>query len=614
MNPICDRALMSDVLPATPQPEFSTLVELLQWRSRHSGDDSAYIFLDNGETESHRLTYAQLNDCATTIASQLQQHCFVGDRALLLYPPGLEFIAAFFGCLYAGIIAIPVYPPRRNQTLLRLHSIIADAQATLALTDTATRKAIEQRFAQSEEMSQLQWLATDAIAPNRDGWREPTLTSHSISYLQYTSGSTGTPKGVMVTHQNLLANLEDIDRGFGHDRGDKIVTWLPTFHDMGLIYGVLQPLYAGIPCYMMAPATFLQRPRRWLQAMSRYGATHSGGPNFAYDLCLRKVRDRQGLDLSQWRVAFNGSEPVNPKVLVQFAQTFSPCGFQMSAFSPSYGLAEAALKVTTVRKATEPTFYSVSATALGHDSVREAIGEEEVQVLVGCGVSEIDTEVAIVDPQTCQQCEPERVGEIWVRGKTVAPGYWRRSEETEATFEARLATGEGPFLRTGDLGFLSQGELFVTGRVKDIIIVRGRNHYPQDIERTVEACNQALRVGCGAAFAVSVEGEERLVVVQEVERSHLRQLDVDGTMGDIRQAVAAEHELQVYAIVLVKTASIPKTSSGKIQRRRCRQLFLAGDLDVVADWGENPQCKSDFVHLQEDVELTLQKLQSRSMK
>jgi len=607
---------MSDAAPPLPGIEFSTLVELLQQRSRHLGGDTAFIFLENGETESDRLTYRQLHDRATTIAANLQQNCFIGDRALLLYPPGLEFIAAFFGCLYAGIIAIPVYPPRRNQTLLRLQSIVADSQATLALTDTVTLNTIEKRFGESDDMGKLNWLATDAIAVPTREWKEPTLTPPTLAYLQYTSGSTGTPKGVMVTHENLLVNLEAMDRIGQHRRDDIILTWLPTFHDMGLIYGVFEPIYKGIACYMMPPAAFLQRPRRWLQAISRYGATHSGGPNFAYHLCARKTSDRQrqDLDLSRWRMAFNGAEPVRAEVLTNFARQFAPCGFAMGAFSPCYGLAEATLQVTIVPAGIQPTFYPVSLSALGQNRIEETAPEESRQVLVGCGRSEMDTEVAIVDPQTCQRCQPQRVGEIWVRGATVARGYWRQTEATEATFQARLATGEGPFLRTGDLGFLREGELFVTGRLKDAIIVRGRNHYPQDIELTVEECNEALRPSCGAAFGVQVEGEERLVVVQEVERSHLRKLDVDEVVGDIRQAVAAEHELQTYAIVLLKTTTIPKTSSGKIQRQRTRQLFLSGDLEVVADWGENPQFKSDFVHLQEDINSTLKQLKLRSLR
>jgi acyl-CoA synthetase (AMP-forming)/AMP-acid ligase II len=579
--------------------KFSTLVKLLRYRGTHQPDQKAYTFLYNGEIETETLTYGELEQQARAVAAQLQKMGLTnGERALLLYPPGLEFIAAFFGCLYAKVVAVPGYPLRPNQKLFRLQAIVEDAQASVVLTTKSELVNIESRFAENVELVSMRFLATDDIASNlASDWQEPTLCGSTLAFLQYTSGSTGRPKGVMVSHSNLLHNLEDLDLGWEHTPDSVMVTWLPTFHDMGLIYGVLQPLYNGFLCYLMAPLSFLQLPIRWLQAISRYKATHSGAPNFAYDLCVYKTtpEQRATLDLSSWRMALNGAEPVRENVLRRFAETFKPYGFDLTAFCPGYGLAEATLKVAAVRKKDTPFFYKVQAAALGQNRVMEATEhtleyQRKVQTLVGCGRTEIDTKILIVHPESLTACASFEVGEIWVSGSTVAQGYWRRTKETEQTFQAYLAdTGEGPFLRTGDLGFLKGGELFVTGRLKDVIIIRGRNYYPQDIELTVENSHPALRPSCGTAFTVEVEGKERLVIVQEVERSWLRRLDVDEVVGDICQALMAQHELRAYAIVLIKTGSITKTSSGKIQRSACRNKFLDGTLEVLNFNDEKPK-------------------------
>jgi acyl-CoA synthetase (AMP-forming)/AMP-acid ligase II len=465
-------------------------------------------------------------------------------------------------------------------------AIAKDAEATFALTITSVLANSQHWLVQNPDLAQLHWLATDDINVDiAESWQKPIVNSDTLALLQYTSGSTGTPKGVMVSHSNLLSNCADLDLGWNHTVDSIIVSWLPTFHDMGLIYGVIEPLYKGCSCYMMPPVSFLHKPIRWLQAISTYKATHSGAPNFAYDLCVRKITPEQKatLNLSSWQMALNGAEPVRADVLQRFAEAFQPCGFDFTAFCPGYGLAEATLKVAAVRQQDSPVFLQVEADALAQNRVVEATRDREnVQTLVGCGRSEIDTQIAIADPQTFTQCQDSEVGEIWVSGSTVAQGYWKNPEQTKQIFQATLKGDTSKhFLRTGDLGFLKDGELFVTGRLKDIIIIQGRNHYPQDIELTVENSHPALRPSCGAAFAVEFKGEEQLVVVQEVERSYLRRLNIDEVVGNIRQAVSVEHDIRVHTVVLVKTGTIPKTSSGKIQRQACRQKFLNRTLDLL---------------------------------
>lgn len=569
-----------------PLNKFSTLVELLRYRASSQPERIAYIFLRDGEIEEARLTYGELDQKARAIAAHLQSLEAKGERGLLLYPPGLDFISAFFGCLYAGVVAIPAYPPRRNQNLLRLQAIIADSQARFTFTNAALFPSLENQWAKDPELGAMQWIVTDEIDHHlREDWLEPTLEKNSLAFLQYTSGSTGTPKGVMVSHDNLLINSADLDGGWGHDQDSVMVTWLPTFHDMGLIYGVIQPLYKGFLCYMMSPASFMERPLRWLQALSDKKATHSAAPNFAYDLCVRKIppEKRATLDLSHWCMALNGAEPVRAEVLKKFAEAFQVSGFKATALCPGYGLAEATLKVTAVSYDSPPYFYPVQANALEKNKIVGATETDtNVQTLVGCGWTTIDTQIVIVNPETLKPCSPEIVGEIWVSGSTIAQGYWGKPQETQETFQAYLAdTGAGPFLRTGDLGFIKDGELFVTGRLKEIILIRGRNNYPQDIELTVQNSHPALRPSCGAAFTVENKGEEKLVVVQEVERTWLRKVDIDEVKRAIRKAVVQEYDLQVYAIALIRTGSLPKTSSGKIQRRSCRAKFLEGSLEIL---------------------------------
>ncbi|MEM7582118.1 MAG: amino acid adenylation domain-containing protein [Acidobacteriota bacterium] len=562
--------------------EPATLVELLQWRAQHQPEQTAYTFLLDGETLEARLTYADLDREARSIAARLQKLNAVGERVLLLYPPGLQFIAAFFGCLYAGAVAVPAYPPKRNRSLRRLGAIARDAQPAVALTTDEIAAGREAMRAQLPDLEGVRWL-TDTGSDEATPWQAPEIDSTTLAFLQYTSGSTGDPKGVMLRHEQILANERMIQAGCGHDASSSFFGWLPLYHDMGLIGNVFQPLYVGIPCVLMSPVHFLQRPLRWLQGISRYRSTTSGAPNFAYELCLRRIRpeERTALDLSSWRVAFNGAEPIRPETLQRFAGAFEPQGFRRSAFFPCYGLAEATLIVSGARAQRVEYFER---TSLEKDQpIEAAAGDVDARQLMSCGAALLDSEIAIVDPATQELCGADRVGEIWVRGPHVAAGYWGLNEESRATFEA-LPRGHqnGGFLRTGDLGFLREDELFVTGRLKDLIIIRGRNLYPQDVERTVEACHPALRPGAGAAFSVELDGEERLAVVHELGRP--RPADLNEVLNAIRSAIAEEHEVQVAAIVLSPPATVPKTSSGKVERRSSKQAFLNDELRQLASW------------------------------
>jgi amino acid adenylation domain-containing protein len=559
----------------------SDLVSLVRKRAQHRPEKLVYTFLRTGEVESAELRYGDLDQRARALGALLQQHQADGERALLLFPAGLEFISAFFGCLYSGVIGVPTYPPTARRPQPRLQAIARDAGARFVLTtaDVASRRA--ELETQMPELREKVWIATDAIPGNLTAdWTERTPGGEAVAFLQYTSGSTSDPKGVIVTHGNLLHNEELIRQAFGQSEESVIVGWLPLYHDMGLIGNVLQPLYANARCILMSPLAFLQQPARWLRAISQFRATTSGGPNFAYELCARKATPEllESLDLSSWQVAFNGAEPVRSATLERFAEVFAPCGFRREALYPCYGLAEATLLVTG-GALTAKSVETVDAQMLATHHVAESRNEELARPLVSCGSTWGDQRVVIVDPETGVPCSPDRVGEIWVAGPSIARGYWGRPDETARLFAARLSTGEGPFLRTGDLGFLREGDLFVTGRLKDLIILRGRNLYPQDLELTAESSHPALRPGCGAAFSVDIGAEEKLVLVHELERGG--EGAAKNVAAAIRRAVAEEHEVQVHEIVFLSHGTLPKTSSGKIQRQACRQLYLAGKLPEV---------------------------------
>jgi acyl transferase domain-containing protein/acyl-CoA synthetase (AMP-forming)/AMP-acid ligase II/acyl carrier protein/NAD(P)-dependent dehydrogenase (short-subunit alcohol dehydrogenase family)/SAM-dependent methyltransferase len=574
-------------------PQAETLYDVLKFRAETQPDDPAYIFLNNGEEETPPLTYKQLHDSSIAFAAKLQSRNMTGERALLIFESGYEYIISFFGCIYAGVISVPLHPPGKNKSMSRISAISLDSDAKLILSTRELREELKNECKNDDVLKKLDWLCIDDPADESSPqWQEPMLTGDSITYLQYTSGSTGIPKGVIVSHENLVTNLTIIDKSHPHDENSAMVTWLPIHHDMGLIYGMLLPFFCGYPCYYMTPQAFVQKPYRWLHAISKYKGTHNAAPNFAFELCVNKVtaEEKKSLDLSTWKFAMNAAEPVRAETLNRFHDYFAECGFEFSYFKPGYGLAEGTLILSTVTKDDYAKLIRFDDEQLEkHNKAIEANNDDvSSKIHVGHSNAIEDTRIAIVNPDTRIECKEGAVGEVWAKGKSIAKGYWLRKEATEETFNAHISdTGEGPFLRTGDLGFIKNNELYITGRHKDLIIIRGQNHYPQDIEYTVEASHPILRLGCVAAFPIDEDGEEHIGIVQEVQKNFEKDFDADEVFKAIRFAVSKEHDLQIHSITLIKAQTIPKTSSGKIQRRACREGLLNGTLDMLSEWKQN---------------------------
>ncbi len=573
----------------------TTLIEVLQEKNQQQPDFPIFTFLADGEAEGLPLTYRELEMKARAIAAQLAERQLQGERALLLLPQGLDYIIALFGCFYAGVIAVPAYPPRNNHNIERLKLIIADCDAKAVLADSSVLQAIEKIKDSSLELPLLN-IESLPLAPLN--WQGPAIEPDGLAYLQYTSGSTSTPKGVMVSHKNLLDNIALIIRASNMQPGQKMLTWAPIFHDMGLVFGLLAPFVAGVPAVFMSPSHFIQKPVRWLQAMSNYGATITFAPNFAYHLCTEKTQEEDctGLDLSKLEIAVIGAEPVRLATLVQFNQKFQPYGFRYEAFSPCYGLAEATLFVSQTLKNQTLGFLPPRASGKKVPLPGELpqLVNAPASYLVSNGVSAgEDMKLAIVNPESHERCADMEEGELWIEANdSICSGYWQKEEATAQTFRARLAGQSTPYyMRTGDLAFLCQGELYITGRLKDLIIIRGKNFYPQDIEFVAQHAHPALAFHSGAAFSIELEGEEKLVLVQEIKREYWKQLDADHIFEAVRQAVAEDFEIGLHAIVLLLPMSLAKTSSGKIQRQFACQQYLEGKLKELARW-EAPQLKA----------------------
>ncbi|MQY17126.1 fatty acyl-AMP ligase [Nocardia macrotermitis] len=565
--------------------DIELLPEILTRRAGAEPDRTAYVFLNENGTESDVLSYRDLHRRALAVAAELGARCVPGDRALLIFPQCPEFLVAYFGCLYAGVVAVPLNPPRPTGIPAATRSIVQDCRPAAVLTLGAGVDllcALPEQWCPAEH-----WIGVDLLPPV-DTATVVAAQPDSIAFLQYTSGSTAAPKGVMVSHGNLIANEEMIRTSFGHDRDSTLVGWAPFFHDQGLIGNALQPLYVGAQGVQMAPTTFIRRPLLWLSAISRYRGHTSGGPNFAFDACVARLaagaEPEPGLDLSCWQVAFNGAEPIRADTLERFAEAFAPYGFRARGLYPCYGLAEATLLAAGSVKGRGALTLEVDPDALAQR--RYAPAGERSRTLIASGRAPRGETLRIVDPETGRVCPPDRVGEIWLSGGHVAQGYWEREAATAKTFHARCADEPGlDFLRTGDLGLLLDDELYVVGRLEDVVIIRGRNIYPQDIELTVQAAHPALRPGACAAFAVPGGEAERLVVVQEVLREYLDVADPADVLGAIRAAVVREHSLSLGDLVLTLPSRLPKTSSGKIMRAAARRNYLAAEFE---SWPQLP--------------------------
>jgi acyl-CoA synthetase (AMP-forming)/AMP-acid ligase II len=567
-----------------------TINELIRTRAAEHGERVAYTFLVDGERDERTLDFATLDRLGRRVGGLLQDIPGRGERALLLYEPGIHYIVGYFGTQLGGWIPVPAYPPnplRLARTLPRIQGILRDAQPKVVLTTSNIRPIAEAMLAQLPEGRGIRVLSTDDAPESLEqAWRDPDVRGEDIAWLQYTSGSTGHPKGVMVSHRNLLHNQSLSAAAAGIGDRLRMACWLPPYHDMGLIGGIVWPVFTGGHSTLMAPGHFLARPLRWLHAVTRARANQIVGPNFAYKLCTRKATpaDLAALDLSTLEMAWNGAEPIRREVLYEFVETFAVCGFRREAFYPCYGLAEATLFVTGGERRASPVVGEFSIAGLERGQACDPIDDADRTTLVGCGQAPPETEVRIVDPDTLASLPERTVGEIWVASASVGQGYWRLPDESAASFRASTVEGRSPFLRTGDLGFLTGRELHVTGRIKDLLIIRGRNLYPHDLEQTVAAASPEIRPGCVAAFSLERESEEKLAIVAEVDGRPSS--DAVAILRAVIERITAMHEVRPALVVLVEKGAVPKTPSGKLQRRLCRTMLGAGELQPVARWDE----------------------------
>lgn len=572
---------------------YFTMRDLLNRRILQRKNDLCYTFLVGFEVRS-QWDYSDLYCEVAKIGSHLEKIGSIGKRALLVYPQGSDFIAAFLACLCRNVVAVPVPAPETwnlLRTMPRLKAVAEDADAAFVLTN---RKIFDLASASGRELWDFEgtpWIVTDELDEGDSDLGNDPIDVSAPAYFQYTSGSTSSPSGVVITHNSLLHHLGNLHEACGYGNG-VTVTWMPHFHDYGLVQGLLQPLFSGDPCYFMSPLSFLKRPTHWLGAITKYGGTHSQAPNFAYEHCIRRIsdRDRAGLNLATWKAAGNAAEPINPDVLEKFIETFEPCGFRRASSAPAYGLAEATLLVSSTRLNAGPRVLELDSDAVIDGRVVPARVGRARRRIVSCGNLVGATKVTIINPENLTKCRADEIGEIWVSDPGVASGYWNQPAKSKDTFDAYLKdTGEGPWLRTGDLGFLENGELFISGRLKDMIIIRGANFAPQDIEWVSQKCHPAVESAESAAFSLTVDGAESLGVVQELNRKdHPSNIDFEDVAAKIREQISLEFEVRAYAVALVRRGTIPKTSSGKIQRRTCRAALLDGSLETLFVLNDGP--------------------------
>ena len=563
----------------TDQHHCNSLTGQLLLRAEKQPDEPLYYFLDSRGRESAHLTYGSLLEAVQRLGTWLREKTAPGDRVAIQLPTSPEFALSFYACLYTNRIPVPLSSPTRKHNCEHYQRVFADCDARLVVTEAS----VGDLYA-AEDLSPFPPISTFPALETLAPLTTPVeVQSNNLAFLQYTSGSTSFPKGVMVSHGNIMANQKMIERTFGHSRTSIGLGWVPLFHDMGLIGSVFQPLAVGFPCYLMSPVTFLQRPKLWVQTIAAKKVTTTGGPNFAYELCVKRINPAslEGLSLSSWEVAYNGAEHIKSDTLEQFSATFAPYGFKKAAFLPCYGLAEATLIVSGVDKLAEPMALKIPCQgneALDADASPQ-IGNTRTVVSNGQVMPELS--LRIVNPQTLKECPSHQIGEVWIAGPSITKGYWQKPQESRKTFVSRDGLR---FLRTGDLGFLdSQNQLYLTGRLKDLIVIEGKNYYPQDIEEKVQLSHPALQEANCAAFSVSTTYQQKLVVVNEVNRQFRRQ--IHACAAEIKEAVKTavynHYQLTVHDTVLVPFNSIPKTTSGKTQRQLSKLLYLLEKLESL---------------------------------
>lgn len=565
---------------------LTLLPDILADRARLTPNACGFTMAQDGTEIDAQLSYAGLFARASTVAYHLSSRAAPGDRVLLLYPQGLEFIVGFLGCLMAGCIAVPAYPPRRSQDPSRVINIAQDSDARCALTVAAQKDDLAARFVAADGTVIVPFLASDDLSEAHFQTAHKSAPT-DIAMLQYTSGSTGAPKGVMITHANLVANADAIRIAMGFDEQAVLVSWLPNFHDMGLITSVVLPLFTGFVSHLMPPGVFVRSPLSWLRRVEAERATHAGCPNFGYDLCVERVTPEQAadLDLSAWRIALNGAEPVQARTLQRFAKLFAPAGFERAAFRPCFGMAESTLMVTGEIPGTVSDIMSVDGPALTLNQIEEAADDGSALDLVSCGLAPQDVDIAIVDPHTKRAKSAGQIGEIWLRGPSIGAGYWQKPDMTQEVFQAEISGGsEGHgYLRTGDLGFMRAEQLYVTGRLKEVLILQGRTFYPLDIEVLALAAHADLALGQAAAFEIASDGQQTLAIMIELHRSKMRSVDVAATCAAVRAACINELDIVPSSVTLLAPFALPKTSSGKIQRGLCKKLYQDGGLKIIGE-------------------------------
>lgn len=565
-----------------------TMVELLLKHAKNLPDKVVYRLLEDGINEKDSITYAEMVMKAKAIAAKLLNEGEKGDRVLLLFPTGVDFITAFFACFFAGMIAVPTYPPKRNKANERFRSIVTDSKPAFILTTTDIHSDLLKHLLLEGLPPVNEILIYDDIPIEGAGeWKDPDIRPDDLALLQYTSGSTGSPSGVMVHHANIIHNLEFIKQSFGLEEHSVGVNWLPNFHDMGLIGCLIEAAYIGGTNVIIPPLAFMKSPTNWFRAITKYRGATGGGPNFAFDYCIEKTSEDElsEFDLSSLRPMYCGAEPIRASTLTKFTDKFKKAKFTASQFLPVYGMAESVLIVTGGDYDADPVYFSIDAKSAEDRQVIPAIAGKETRILTACGYPWLDMEVTIVNPENTEPSPKGSIGEIWVRGPSVAQGYWNDNERTQYTFNAFIkSTKDGPWLRTGDLGFIHEGQLYISGRMKDLIILRGSNYFPNDIEESMEQCHAALRQNASVALSADIEGKERLVVLAEVERTYMRNLNEDEIFESVRQSIFEEHGIQPHAICLIRTGSAEKTSSGKIRRFAMKKAWQNEELNIIASW------------------------------